>query len=155
AKLSFDIGNQTSDAQDVSFGIREVTSELTDRGFRLFKINGRKILIRGAAWAPEILLRWSSKKLDADLNYVKDMGLNTIRLEGRIDRDELFAKADRLGILIMPGWTCCDAWEQWEKWTDDQRHVAAESMRSVARALRNHPSVFVWLYGSDGPPPAD
>ena len=155
AKLSFDIGNQPSDSQTVTFGIREVTSELTDHGYRLFKINGRKILIRGAAWAPEMLLRWSSKKLDADLNYVKDMGLNTIRLEGRIDRDELFAKADRLGILIMPGWTCCDAWEKWEKWKDDQRRVAAESMRTVARELRNHPSVFVWLYGSDGPPPAD
>ena len=155
AKLSFELGNAISDTETVTFGIREVTSELTDRGYRLFKINGRKILIRGAAWAPEMLLRWSSKKLDADLNYVKDMGLNTIRLEGRIDRDELFSQADRLGILIMPGWTCCDAWEQWENWKDDQRRVAAESMRTVARELRNHPSVFVWLYGSDGPPPAD
>ena len=155
AKLSFDIENQTSDSQTVTFGIREVTSELTDRGYRLFKINGRKILIRGAAWAPEMLLRWSSKKLDADLNYVKDMGLNTIRLEGRIDRDELYTKADRLGILIMPGWTCCDAWEQWDKWKDEQHRIAGESMRTVARELRNHPSVFVWLYGSDGPPPAD
>jgi len=56
-----------------------------------------------------------SKKLDADLRYVKDMGLNTIRLEGRIDRDELFNKTDELGILVMPGWTCCDAWELWEQ----------------------------------------
>ena len=38
------------------------------------------------------------KKLDADLRYVKHMGLNTIRLEGRIDRDELFNKTDALGI---------------------------------------------------------
>jgi exo-1,4-beta-D-glucosaminidase len=155
AKLSFQIGNETSDATTVNFGVREVTSDLTDKGYRLFKVNGRKVLIRGAAWAPDILLRWSSKRLDADLNYVRDMGLNTIRLEGRIDRDELYEKTDRLGILVMPGWTCCDAWEKWSNWKPEQHKIAAESLRSQIRVLRNHPSVFVWLYGSDGPPPTD
>jgi len=155
AKLSFQVGNETSDAATVNFGVREVTSELTDKGYRLFKINGRKVLIRGAAWAPDLLLRWSSKRLDADLNYVRDMGLNTIRLEGRIDRDEFYEKTDRLGILVMPGWTCCDAWEKWSNWKQEQHKIAAESLRSQIRVLRNHPSVFVWLYGSDGPPPAD
>jgi exo-1,4-beta-D-glucosaminidase len=154
-KISFDIANVTSDAATVTFGLREVTSELTGKGYRLFKVNGRKVLIRGAAWAPDVLLRWSSKRLDADLNYVRDMGLNTIRLEGRIDREEFFEKTDRLGILVMPGWTCCDAWEQWDKWKEDQRKIAGESLRAQIRVLRNHPSVFVWLYGSDGPPPAD
>jgi len=155
AQFRFDVGDEVSDAATVTFGIRQVTSELTDRGHRLFKINGRRILIRGAAWAPDMFLRPMSKKLDADLHYVKHMGLNTIRLEGRIDRDELFNKADELGILLMPGWTCCDAWEMWDKWTPEIRKVAAASMADQARRLRNHPSVFVWFYGSDGPPPAD
>jgi exo-1,4-beta-D-glucosaminidase len=155
AKLSFEVGKQLSDSSDVTFGIREVISELTDRGYRLFKINGRKLLIRGAAWAPDMLLRSSLERLDADLHYVRDMGLNTIRLEGRIDQEELFTKADQLGILVMPGWTCCDAWERWRIWGPEQHRIAAGSLRSQIRILRNHPSVFVWLYGSDGPPPAD
>ena len=155
AKLSFDISDATSDAATVTFGVREVTSELTDKGYRLFKVNGRKVLIRGAAWAPDLLLRWSSKRLDTDLDYVRDMGLNTIRLEGRIDREEFYEKTDRLGILVMPGWTCCDAWELWSDWKKEQHKIAAESLRSQIRILRNHPSVFVWLYGSDGPPPAE
>ena len=155
ANLAFEVDKQVSDSADVTFGIREVTSELTDKGYRLFKVNGRKVLIRGAAWAPDMFLRWSPERLDADLNYVRDMGLNTIRLEGRIDREELFDKADRLGILIMPGWTCCDAWERWKGWKAEQHKIAGDSLRSQIRILRNHPSVFVWLYGSDGPPPAD
>ena len=155
ARLSFDTSNETSDAATVTFGVREVNSELTDKGYRLFKVNGRKILIRGAAWAPDLLLRWSSKRLDADLNYIRDMGLNTVRLEGRIDREEFYEKTDRLGILVMPGWTCCDAWEQWTNWKEEQHKIAADSLRSQIRILRNHPSVFVWLYGSDGPPPAN
>jgi len=155
AQLSFDTDGKVSDSTSVPFGIREVTSELTAEGHRLFKINGRKILIRGAAWAPDLLLRWSSERLDADLNYVRDMNMNAIRLEGRIDREELFSKADRLGILMMPGWTCCDAWEKWKNWHSEQHKIAGESLRSQIQILRNHPSVFVWLYGSDGPPPAD
>jgi exo-1,4-beta-D-glucosaminidase len=155
AQFRFDVGDEVSDAATVRFGIRQVTSELTDRGHRLFKINGRRILIRGAAWAPDMFLRPMSKKLDADLHYVKHMGLNTVRLEGRIDRDELFNKADELGILLMAGWTCCDAWEMWDKWTPEIRNVAGASMADQARRLRNHASVFVWFYGSDGPPPAD
>jgi exo-1,4-beta-D-glucosaminidase len=59
-----------------------------------------------------MFLRWSPEHLDADLNYVRDTGLNTICLQGRIDHEELFTKADRLGILVMPGWTCCAAREQ-------------------------------------------
>jgi exo-1,4-beta-D-glucosaminidase len=157
ATLHFDLAGtaSVSDRAQVTFGIREVTSELTDKGHRLFKINGRKILIRGAAWAPDMFLRPMSKKLDADLAYVRDMGMNAIRLEGRIDRDEFFDKTDKLGILVMPGWTCCDAWEKWKRWTPETHTIAGASMVDQARRLRNHASVFVWLYGSDNPPPAD
>ncbi|HXM99605.1 MAG TPA: glycoside hydrolase family 2 protein [Candidatus Dormibacteraeota bacterium] len=160
AKISFRVGGKSSgdtvsDSSTVTFGVREVTSQLTDQGNRLFKINGRNILIRGAAWAPDLFLRWSSPRLDADLAYVKDMNMNTIRLEGRMDREEFFDKTDRLGILVMPGWTCCDSWERWDVWTPETRNIAAASMTDQANRLRNHPSVFVFLYGSDGPPPAD
>jgi len=144
-----------SDRAQVTFGIREFTSELTEKGHRLFKINGRNILIRGAAWAPDMFLRPMSKKLDADLAYVRDMGMNTIRLEGRIDRDEFFEKTDKLGILVMPGWTCCDAWERWKHWRPETHAIAKASMADQARRLRNYASIFVWLYGSDGPPPAE
>jgi exo-1,4-beta-D-glucosaminidase len=155
AKFSFEVDGKTTDSAATTFGIREVTSEITEKGYRLFKINGRKLLIRGAAWTEDMLLRWSSERLDADLAYVRDMGLNTIRLEGHLDRDEFFEKTDRLGILVMPGWSCCDAWERWKDWKGDQRAVAAASLRSQITRLRNHPSVMVWLNGSDGPPPAD
>jgi len=155
AKFRVDSSAAESDSASVNYGIREVTSELTPSGGRLFKVNGKNVLIRGAAWAPDLLLRWSSKKLDADLDYVKHMGLNTIRLEGKTDRDEFFDKTDRMGILVMPGWICCDAWERWKHWTPETKQIAAASMVDQAARLRNHPSVFVWLYGSDNPPPAD
>ncbi len=155
AKFRIEVGKGVSDSATTTFGIREVTSELTDKGGRLFKVNGKRVLIRGAAWAPDLLLRWSSKRLDADLNYVKHMGLNSIRLEGKTDRDEFFDKTDRMGLLVMPGWICCDMWEHWSDWNAETKKIAAASMVDQITRLRTHPSVFVWLYGSDNPPPPD
>jgi exo-1,4-beta-D-glucosaminidase len=153
ARLQVEAGGQASDSASVEFGIREVTSQLTEEGYRLFTINGRKLLIRGAAWAPDMLLRWSPERAAAAMDYVRDMNLNAIRLEGRMERDEFFDLADRQGVLIMPGWTCCDFWEKWKKWTPETTKIAAASLSDQAVRLRSHPSVFVWLYGSDNPPP--
>jgi exo-1,4-beta-D-glucosaminidase len=154
--VRFSLDGKLSDAQQVRFGIREVTSELTQRGYRLFRINGRKILIRGAAWAHDMLLRLpSSERLEAHFRYIQDMNLNTIRLEAQLGNDDFFDQADEKGILIMAGWCCCDVWERWKRWKPDTLEVARESLRSQALRLRQHPSMLVWLNGSDGPPPAD
>src|SRR5581483_3449652 len=45
ANLTVESAGNVSDSATVHFGIREVTSELTPEGHRLFKINGRKVLI--------------------------------------------------------------------------------------------------------------
>jgi exo-1,4-beta-D-glucosaminidase len=82
------------------------------------------------------------------------MGLNAIRLEGKPETDEFYDLADKHGILLMPGWCCCDQWEMWDKWDAEDHRVAPASLESQALRLRNHPSVLVWLNASDGPPPA-
>ena len=144
-----------SDGQSVTFGIRKIAGELNDKGYRQFKINGKNILIRGAGWAPDMLLMASDERIDQELRYVRHMNLNTVRLEGKIETDHFFEQADRMGILVMAGWCCCDMWEQWPKWTDETRTVANESLRTQILRLRNHPSVLMWLNGSDNPPPPD
>ena len=121
AKFSVALDDAVSDSAEVHFGVREITSQLTEKGGRLFSVNGRKVLIRGAAWAPDMLLRWSQREAQAAIDYVHHMNLNAIRLEGRMERDEFFDMADRAGILIMPGWTCCDMWEHWDDWKPETR----------------------------------
>jgi exo-1,4-beta-D-glucosaminidase len=142
-----------SDRQQVRFGIRQVTSELTDKGHRLFRVNGRKVLIRGGGWASDMMLRRDSARLRAEMRYVKEMGLNAIRSEGKFESDEFFDLADEQGILVMIGWCCCDHWETWDKWDAEDHRVAVASLADQTRRLRNHPSVFAWTNGSDGPPP--
>jgi len=151
--LRFMIGNDLSDSQKIHFGIREITSELNYQGYRQFRVNGKKILIRGGGWVQDMLLRRSPDRLDAQLRYVRDMNLNTIRLEGQLETDEFFDLADERGILVMPGWVCCTYWQSWPKWKLSDLEIAAESLRSQALRMRSHPSVLVWLNASDEPPP--
>jgi len=145
----------SSDEQTVEFGIREIASELTSIGSRLFKINGKPILIRGAGWSQDMLLRTDSKRLREQFHLVREMNLNTIRLEGKLETEEFFHLADEQGILVMLGWCCCDHWEHWKDWTPNDLTIATASLHDQMLRLRSHASLLVWLNGSDGPPPAD
>ena len=153
--LRFSEGSQVSDEQSVRFGIREITSEYTDKGYRLFRVNGKPILIRGAGWSQDMLLREEPKRLRDQFMLVRDMHLNTIRLEGKLETEDFFQLADEQGILVMLGWCCCDQWERWVKWTPENYQVAQASLRSQMLRIRHHASLLVWLNGSDNPPPAD
>jgi exo-1,4-beta-D-glucosaminidase len=42
-----------------------------------------------------------------------------------------------------------------QKWTPLDHTIAEQSLRSQMYRLRSHPSLLVWLNGSDNPPPAD
>ena len=153
--MEFAVEGKVSDEADSRFGIREITSQVNDNSKRVFTINGKKILIRGGGWSPDMMLRENSDRLETEFRYVQDMGLNTIRLEGKLETDDFFDKADRKGVLIMAGWCCCDHWEHWGKWTDADYKIAKESLVSQIMRLRSHPSLVMWLNGSDNPPPPD
>ncbi len=155
--LSMNVSSEghLSDEQSVEFGIREITSELTRNGSRLFRVNGKPILIRGAGWSQDMLLRTDETRLRNQFRMVRDMHLNTIRLEGKLETEDFFHLADEQGVLVMLGWCCCDHWEHWKDWTAEDLTIATASLRAQMLRLRRHASLLVWLNGSDNPPPAD
>jgi exo-1,4-beta-D-glucosaminidase len=155
ATVRFIANGKITDQEQISFGIREITSEFTQNGHRLFRVNGKPILIKGGGWAPDMLLRNSPQRLADEFAMVRDLHLNTIRLEGKTESDEFFSLADRSGVLVLAGWCCCDYWEKWSEWSTEDIHAAAASLESQMLRLRSHPSVLGWIYGSDNPPPAE
>ncbi|MEV6969244.1 hypothetical protein AB0M47_29445 [Hamadaea sp. NPDC051192] len=155
--LSAAVAGSTSDTKSVDFGVRQVTDYRTTvngTAFAGYRINGQNILFRGGGYMWDMLQRWDTKTNAAHVRYVKEMGLNTIRLEGTLGNEELYDLADAAGVLIMPGFTCCSAWENDSGWSTEQTQVAQASLETQLRSLRAHPSVFVWAYGSDQPPTA-
>ena len=158
-QLSCNVGNDRSDSVSQTFGIRKVESYINANGSRAYKINGRDIQIRGGGWADDLLLREDPKNLEAQVLYTKLMNLNCIRLEGIWgESDRLYDLCDKYGILLMAGWSC-----QWE-WKDyvgkecdeyggietpEEMDMVTEYLNDQVIWLRNHPSIFVWVLGSD------
>lgn len=155
-----------SDSRIVRFGIREIADYRTDDGHRGFKLNGRKILIRGGGWTDGLLVDAKHRKLQAEVLYARHMNLNALRLEGFWGTSQdLYNLCDENGILIMVGWSC-----HWE-WTDylgrpadepyggivtpELMDLVAESWKDQVLWLRNHPAIFVWAEGSDMIPHPD
>jgi exo-1,4-beta-D-glucosaminidase len=139
---------------NASFGIRMATSYLDQNNHRVYQINGKNILIRGAGWSPDLFQRTDPQRQETEMQYVLHLNLNTVRLEGKFESDTLFDIADRYGILMMPGICCCDSWQDWGRWDTEHYMIARESVRSQVKRLRIHPSVIVFMYSSDLLPPA-
>jgi exo-1,4-beta-D-glucosaminidase len=171
-ELSFEVDGKVSDSAKTQFGIREITSESLDQPGRiipahddepeirytkrqLFKVNGKPILIRGGGWASNMFMHADPQRFEQEIGYAQDMGLNTIRLEGKLETDEFFRIADRRGMLVIAGWCCCDHWEHWDKWKPEDHKVAEHSQRDQIKRLRSHPSLLLWMNASDFPPPAE
>jgi len=151
--------NEVSDQQKVRFGIREIEAYKNKNGHQGFKVNGKKILIKGAGWVDDLLLSDTPEKVDAQIKYAKHMNLNTIRLEGFWGNDQsIFNKADEYGILLMIGWSCHWEWEGYCNRPEtefmcitSEKDIELQSIayRDQIIWLRNHPSIFLWSMGSD------
>jgi exo-1,4-beta-D-glucosaminidase len=158
--LTARVGGWTSDQAGSKFGIRDIQSSLNTKGDRQFVVNGRQLQIRGGGWASDLLLRTQPDRLEAQMRYTRDLGLNAIRMEGKLETPEFYDLADRYGILLLPGWECCDKWEPWTgwggtDWTPADYEIARGSMAAQARFLRSHPSVIGFFIGSDITSPTD
>ncbi len=151
-ELSVVRGNAVSNTIAENFGIRQITSKLIDDHSREFIVNGKPIMLRGAAWSPDIFQRRSAKRQEQELRLYRDMNMNIVRSEGKMEDDHFYALCDQYGLLVMTGWMCCGAWQYPENWDVAKRQVAMASDSSVMYWLRNKPSLMVWLNGSDMPP---
>jgi len=147
-----------SEAHRVRFGIREVADYINEEGHRGWMVNGRKVLIRGGGWVDDLFLREDAQKVKDQIDYVRHMNLNTVRLEGFwCSSQRLFDLCDEEGILLMIGWTCHWEWEGYcNRPTDNYLLIRPEEESFQAKSfadqvvwLRNHPSVLMWVFGSD------
>ena len=165
-ELEARVGRSVSDRQRVTFGVRTVSDYINEQGHRGYKVNGKPLLIRGGGWVDDLFLREDPRRLEAELAYARHMNLNTIRLEGFWGSSrQLYDLADRHGILLMAGWSCQWEWENYLGKPTDETYGGVQTpedielvvsyLRDQVTWLRNHPSIFVWVLGSDMLPKPD
>jgi exo-1,4-beta-D-glucosaminidase len=169
-KFLAQVKNITTASEEVSFGIRKVTDYLNKNGHRGYRINGKKILIKGAGWVDDLLLANDEVYDEAQILYTKHMNFNTIRFEGFWGKDEhIYEMCDKHGLLLMVGFSCQWEWSEYlggKKFNEDEDGYGGvlepEEIKLVAgyfkdqvKWLRNHPSIFVYTVGSDRLPHPD
>ena len=161
-QLEFEQNKIISDDTHIRFGIRSITQhrdsdehfpEMGKGGNFYLQVNGRDFLVRGGDYTPDLLYRYDPERETDILRYVKDLGINFLRWESKISSEHIIELADEQGIPIMFGWMCCNQWEKWDQWNEEDHSVALQSLRSQILMLRPHASVFVWSNASDGLPP--
>ena len=165
-KTEFIANNKVLDCIDKKYGIRQIRSYLNEDKNRAFEINGKFVMPKGGGWADDIFLRDTRKSVEAQMRYIRHMGLNSIRCEGFWGKDEdLYDLCDEYGILVMIGWNCIWEWEEYlnkpchEKYggavTPVDIKLLADSWKDQMLWLRNHPSIYIWMLGSDKLPHPD
>lgn len=165
-KAEFISGNKVLDRVEKKYGIRQIRSYLNSDKNRAFEINGKFVLLKGGGWADDIFLQDTRKSVEAQMRYIRHMGLNSIRCEGFWGKDEnLYELCDEYGVLVMIGWNCIWEWEEYlfkpthEKYggavTPEDIDLLAASWKDQMLWLRNHPSIYIWMLGSDKLPHPD
>ena len=161
-QLSFipDETNQTSHSRTVRFGLRDIKGKIDENGHRLFTLNGRDVLIKSAGWTDDIFMQDTPERIRAQVEYVCDMGLNSIRFENIWGKDDtVYDLCDEMGLLALVGFSCQWEWKDYcgieetkgkgcinePKW----EALAVRYFQDQIIRLRNHPAIIAWLTGSD------
>lgn len=128
-------GERLSDARQLKVGIREI--EHIDWKFYL---NGRRFFIRGTnSYYNLFLSEVGRKDYERDLDLMRRMNINMIRLHCHFSNPDFYDLTDELGILIFQDYL--------EAWYPEDR---AFSMKAAAlydpliKYVRNHASLALW-----------
>jgi beta-galactosidase len=146
---------RTLDQYETSFGVRTFVFD-KDRGFLL---NGKAMKIRGVCDHHDLGSFGAAvnrRALERQLEMLKAMGTNGLRMSHNPPAPELLDLADQMGFVVID-----EAFDMWKKpktpfdyhldW--DQWHV--RDLTDMILRDRNHPSVFVWSIGNEIPEQRD
>ena len=130
------VGGTASDSRSQAVGIREI-----EKVGWIFYLNGRRIYIRGTnSYYLELFMsEMNRQKYQRDLDLMKSMNVNMIRLHCHFQNPEFYELCDELGIFV---------WQDFlEAWYPHDREFALEAARlydAHIRMVRNHPCVAIW-----------
>lgn len=133
-------GHVPSDRRGLATGLRQIRM----KDF-VATVNGERQFLKGTNLGPTRadLGAATADELERDVRLAKDAGLDLLRLHGHISRPELYAAADRLGLLV---------WQDLPLEGGYARSIRRQAVRQARLAvdlLGHHPSVAIWCAHDD------
>ena len=137
------------DCYETRFGIRSIRLD-PDKG--LF-VNGEHVPIRGVNQHGDLGalgVAFNFRAAERQLQTLRDMGCNALRMSHNPPAPEMLELADRMGFLVMD--EIFDCWYRMKTPLDFHlifRDWHEQDLRAMLRRDRNHPSVFLWSVGNE------
>ena len=149
ARTRLFIAGKQVDEYDTPFGIRKIEFNPT----KGLIVNGTKIRIQGVNQHHDLGALGAAFNIRAaqrQLEILRDLGCNAIRLSHNPPAPELLDLTDKMGFLVID--EVFDSWER--KKTPHDFHLIfpdwhEPDTRSFIRRDRNHPSVIAWSFGNE------
>ncbi len=143
--------NQIIDEYETPFGIRSFRFD-SEKGFF---INGKHLKIHGVNQHHDLGALGAAvntRAMERQLEILKDMGCNAIRMAHNPPAPELLDLCDQLGFLVID-----EAFDEWKRtkaqkgyhlyW--DEWHL--KDLQDMVLRDRNHPSIIAWSIGNEIP----
>lgn len=134
--------------------VRDSTTEKV--GFRWFEfkdhgafyLNGKRLLIRGTHRHEEqagVGAAMSNAQHRADMESIKKMGANFVRLAHYPQDPEIYKACDELGLLVWDELPWCRGGIGDELWKTNTKNILVE----IIEQNYNHPSIIIWSLGNE------
>lgn len=142
-------GGKLTDVYETPFGVRYFAFDAA-KGFSL---NGEPLKILGVCNHHDLGALGAAvnvRAMERQLEILKTMGCNAIRMSHNPPAPELLDLCDRMGFLVMD-----EAFDMWKKKKTKQDYHAdwdvwhARDLADMVRRDRNHPSIFMWSIGNE------
>lgn len=151
-KLFIKVGNSIQDEVKSYFGMRKVEVKKGVDGFQRIFLNNEPIFQYGPLdqgyWPDGVLTPPSEEAIKYDLEYLKNIGCNMVRVHIKTHPDRWYYQADKLGLLVWQDMICMPKYGQ----TVDS--AAAKQWHTEFKAmvdwLHNHPSIIMWVVFNEG-----
>jgi beta-galactosidase len=131
--------------------------EISDKvGFRWFEfkdngpffLNGKRVLIRGTHRHEEhagVGAAMSNEQHRKDMESIKEMGANFVRLAHYPQDPEIYKACDELGLLVWDELPWCRGGLGNEVWQTNTKNMLSE----IIQQNFNHPSIIIWSMGNE------
>lgn len=134
------------------FGLRTLSKGMVD-GHPAFLLNGKPLFMYGPldqGWWPDGLLTPPSyEAMIYDLQAIKAMGMNMVRKHIKVEPDLWYEWCDRNGLIVwqdMPNGSESGSLGSKE----ELQHIFYEESERIVHALKQHPSICVWIPFNEG-----
>ena len=135
----------------------KITDTITEKvGFRWFEfkdhgpfyLNGKRLLIRGTHRHEEqagVGAAMTNEQHRADMESIKKMGANFVRLAHYPQDPEIYKACDELGLLVWDELPWCRGGIGNEVWQANTKNMLTE----IIHQNYNHPSIIIWSLGNE------